>query len=155
MANAQVHVKSAHYTLRGTSPSHGRTDIAVRDTMVITDEPLERGGTNQGASPTETLFAALVGCTNNVSTRIAEHLGLKYEINEIVCEVEFDRRGVILEERIEVPFPKAKLTIDVITDATDEQIQTIKDKLQIYCPVAMVVRQSGTELTEEFKITRP
>ena len=61
MSNANIRVKSAFYTLRGTSPSHGRTDITTRDVNLTTDEPTERGGTNMGMSPTETLFAALVG----------------------------------------------------------------------------------------------
>ena len=79
---------------------------------------------------------------------------LTFEINEILCEVEFDRRGVLLDERVEVPFPNAKLIIDVNTDATDEQLEQIRQRLPMYCPVSMVIRQSGTNIVEEWKVTR-
>lgn len=154
MANVNVKVKSAKYVLRGVTPSHGRTDITTRDVSAITDEPVERGGTNKGMSPTETLFAALVGCTNNIATRIAHSMKLTFDINEIVCEVEFDRRGVLLDERVEVPFPNAKLIIDVNTNASDEQLEQIREKLPMYCPVSMVIRQSGTNIVEEWKVTK-
>ncbi|MGI9521957.1 MAG: OsmC family protein [Hyphomicrobiaceae bacterium] len=154
MSKPNIKVKSALYRLRGTSPSHGRTDITTRDVALTTDEPKERGGTNTGMSPTETLFAALVGCTNNISTKIAHAMDLTFTINEIICEVEFDRRGVLLDERVEVPFPNAKLVIDVNTNATDEQLEAIRQKLPQYCPVSMVIRQAGTNLSEEWKVTR-
>ena len=49
MADAKIQVKSAKYTMVGEAVSHSRTDISVRDVKVITDEPLERDGTNVGA----------------------------------------------------------------------------------------------------------
>ena len=50
MADAKVQVKSAKYRLVGEAVSHSRTDISVRDLKVITDEPLERNGTNMGVT---------------------------------------------------------------------------------------------------------
>jgi uncharacterized OsmC-like protein len=48
-------------------PTHSRTEVSTRDVRTIIDEPLEREGTNMGPSPTETLVAALIGCTNVIS----------------------------------------------------------------------------------------
>ncbi len=154
MSNANIKVKSAIYHLRGVSPTSGRTDITTRDVSTMTDEPTERGGTNLAPSPTETLMAALIGCTNNIATKIAHSMDLEFSINEILCEAEFDRRGVLLDERVEVPFPTVKLTIDVNTNATDDQLDTIREKLPRFCPVSMVMRQSGTNVIEEWKVTR-
>ena len=154
MSNANIKVKSAVYHLRGISPSHGRTDISTRDVATTTDEPTERGGTNTAPSPTETLMAALIGCTNNIVTKIAHSMNLTFSVNEILCEAEFDRRGVLLDERVEVPFPTVKLLIDVNTNATDEQLETIRERLPQYCPVSMVMRQSGTNIIEEWKVSR-
>lgn len=154
MSNANIKVKSAIYHLRGTAPSPGRTDITTRDVATVTDEPTERGGTNSAPSPTETLMAALIGCTNNIVTKIAKSMDLTFSVNEILCEAEFDRRGVLLDERVEVPFPTVKLTLDVNTNATDEQLDTIREKLPRFCPVSMVMRQSGTNVIEEWKVTR-
>ncbi|MBI4203903.1 MAG: OsmC family peroxiredoxin, partial [Betaproteobacteria bacterium] len=41
--------------LNGSSASHSRTDVSARDVRTTIDEPAERGGTNQGLTPTETL----------------------------------------------------------------------------------------------------
>ena len=62
--------------LHGNSRSHARTDISVRDVETTTDEPEQRGGTNMGLSPVETLMAALIGCTNVISHKIAARDGV-------------------------------------------------------------------------------
>ena len=152
MSNAQVHVKKAVYHLVGESVSHARTDISVRDVKATTDEPLERGGTNTAPSPTETMMAALIGCTNNVATRIAHHKELNFEIQTIECDVEFDRRGVILAEEISVPFPNITLTINVKTDATPAQLAEVQDLLPIYCPVSKVFREAGSNVVEKWNV---
>src|SRR5688500_20262626 len=46
--------------LQGRCTSHSRTDVTVRDRSMVIDEPLERGGTNHGFTPTETLMASLI-----------------------------------------------------------------------------------------------
>ena len=63
--------------LEGASKSHARTDILARDVESVIDEPVARGGTNLGLTPTETLVAALIGCTNVISHRIIEKMGFK------------------------------------------------------------------------------
>ena len=50
--------------VEGSSKSHARTDILTRDVESVIDEPTIRGGTNLGLTPTETLMASLIGCTN-------------------------------------------------------------------------------------------
>jgi len=53
-----------------------------------------------------------------------------------------------------VPFPTVKLIIDVNTNATAEQLDAIREKLPQFCPVSMVMRQSGTNIIEESKVTQ-
>jgi len=53
-----------------------------------------------------------------------------------------------------VPFPTVKLVLDVNTNASDEQLEIIREKLPRFCPVSMVMRQSGTHIIEEWKVTR-
>ena len=88
--------------MSATSTSHSRTDVAVRDLNVVIDEPEARGGTNQGASPTETLGVALAGCINVISHKVAESLDV--DLGEMTIDVatQFDRRGVMLEDEIDI-----------------------------------------------------
>lgn len=134
--------------MTGNAVSHARTDIAVRDITGIIDEPAARGGTNMGLTPTETLVAALVGCTNVISQRLAHREGVRFGEMKIDAKARFDRRGASLEEEVEVPFPLIDLRIEVQTDATPEQLETIKTDLGKFCPIAKVIRAAGSEITE-------
>jgi len=141
--------------LEGRGTSHSRTDVSVRDVIAVIDEPVERGGTNQGLSPTETLMAALVGCTNVITHKIAHKNGIDLHALSIRLEAEFDRRGVTLAEEVPVPFPEVTMHIDVTTPATDAQMETLKRELAMFCPLAKVIRASGTELREVWQVMRP
>ncbi|MCH8076122.1 MAG: OsmC family protein [SAR324 cluster bacterium] len=139
--------------LEGHAASHARTDISVRDLEVVIDEPEARGGTNQGPSPTETLMAALIGCTNVITHKIAHKHGIEIKSLDVRVETQFDRRGVSLEEEIAVPFPEIKLIVDLTTDASPEAVEMVKTELAKFCPVSKVLRQSGTVITEEWNVT--
>lgn len=93
--------------VHGACPTHSRTDISTRDVTSVIDEPKERGGTNMGPSPTETLMAALIACTNVISHKCAATHGIVFKSMSIDAEAQFDRRGVQLIEAVEVPFPKS------------------------------------------------
>lgn len=138
--------------MEGLAQSHSRTDVGIRGLTKIIDEPVERGGTNLGMSPTETFAAALIGCTNVISHKIAHKNGVEFKAMKIRLEADFDRRGVTLVENVDVPFPAMTLFIDVTTDATQEQIDQIRHELAMYCPIAKVVRASGTQLNEVWNI---
>lgn len=139
----------------GESKSHSRTDVSIRGLTTIIDEPIEREGTNLGMTPTETFAAALVGCTNVISHKIAHKNGIEFQAMKIRLEADFDRRGVTLAEDVAVPFPSMTLHIDVTTVADEAQIAQLQQELAMFCPIAKVIRMSGTELKEVWTVTRP
>jgi uncharacterized OsmC-like protein len=141
--------------LHGTCASHARTDVSVRDQQITIDEPEVRGGTNQGPAPTETLLAALIGCTNVITHKIAAKNGVRIDALSVDVEAAFDRRGVTLVEEVAVPFPDITMRIDITTDAEESAIDTLKSDLAKFCPVSKVIRQSGTNLNEVWTIIRP
>ena len=141
--------------MQGRAVSHSRTDVSVRDLRTVIDEPVERGGTNQGPSPTETFVAALVGCTSVISHKIAHKNGIALHGMAIAVEAEFDRRGVTLAEDVAVPFPAMTLTIDVRSDASAGQIEQLQRELAMFCPIAKLIRASGTVLTEVWNVRPP
>ncbi len=133
--------------------SHARTDISVRDVTGIIDEPEARGGTNQGLTPTETLMASLIGCTNVITQRIAHNMDVEIGSMEIGLTAQFDRRGVMLAEDVEQPFSDIVMNIDVTTNATPEQMDAIRADLQKFCPIAKVIRNSGITITENWNVS--
>lgn len=139
--------------MTGQAQSHARTNIAVRDVSSVIDEPEARGGTNQGLTPTETMVASLVGCTNVITQRIAHGMDVKIADLKIDAAAKFDRRGVALEEEIEVPFPTITLNIAIQSDASADQLQAIQADLQKFCPIAKVIRNSGTKIIENWTVS--
>tara|TARA_R110000787_G_scaffold123246_4_gene234206 strand:+ start:769 stop:1233 length:465 start_codon:yes stop_codon:yes gene_type:complete len=140
--------------MSATCPHHARSDISVRDVESVIDEPTERGGTNLGLTPTETMVAALIGCTNVITQRISEGYDLHIDGMEIDVEAEFDRRGVMLKEAVKVPFPRMTLNIHIKTPNDASDFDKVKEDLQKFCPIAMVIRESGTVIDENWTFTK-
>src|SRR6516165_1341769 len=140
--------------IHGNCPTHSRTEISVRDVRTVIDEPKEREGTNMGPTPTETMVAALIACTNVISHKCAKKHGVEFKAMTIDAESTLDRRGTQLLEEIEVPFPKIRLLIGVTTDASEAEMEKVKADLRRFCPISKVIRNSGTELEEVWNVTR-
>lgn len=141
--------------LEAACPSHARTEISVRDTGFTIDEPVERGGTNQGPSPTETLMSALAGCTNVIAHKCAAKHGVAFQDFHVDVLSKFDRRGVTLQEEIDVPFDNIEVRIEATTDADEGAIERVKNDLPRFCPVSKVLRQAGSTVTDIWTIKRP
>lgn len=73
----------------------------------------------------------------------------------IDAEASFDRRGTQLLEEIDVPFPKVRLVINVLTDAGDTVLERVKADLHRFCPVSKLIRRAGTQIEEVWNVTRP
>lgn len=139
----------------GDCASHSRTDISVRDTGSVIDEPEARGGTNAGPSPTETMVASLIGCTNVITHKCAAAHNVKIEAMSIDVDAQFDRRGVTLAEEINLPFPEMTLKVNLTTTADEASIEKVKTDLARFCPISKVLRQAGTIIHENWTIIRP
>jgi len=137
-------------TITGDSPSHSLSNCSIRDVDFAIDEPIERGGTNLGPSPTETAVAALIGCTNVIANKCAEKLGIDIGHLYIEATYSLDRRGVMLQEEIDVPFPKIVLNIIASGSATDAELQNVSKELNKYCAISKVFRAAGTEIEENW-----
>ncbi|MEL6516239.1 MAG: OsmC family protein [Pseudomonadota bacterium] len=133
--------------LSGKATSHARSEVHVRDVVGVIDEPIERGGTNEGLSPTETTFSALMGCTNVIGNKCADKLGVDIGHLSFDMEVDFDRRGVLMMEELDVPFPAIRMTVTADGSATQEELDRVGAETDKYCPIAKLFSNSGTELT--------
>jgi len=156
MTNIKIKPKTfVRARLSGVAESHSLTLLKTRDLVDVSDEPVARGGTNEGLAPTEFFLAALVACSNVVSHKIAKQNGIKLESMEISLDAGFNRLGVTLQEEIDLPFPDIKLRIEATTDASEEQLEILKRDLPRFCPVSKMIEQAGTTIETEWVITRP
>lgn len=131
----------------GEGKSHSRADIQVRDLVAIVDEPVERGGTNEGPSPTEMAYAALIGCTNVIGQKCADKLGIDVGHLSFAMEVDFDRRGVLLMEEVDVPFKAVRISVTADGPATEDELAQVARETEKYCAISKLYQNSGTDLT--------
>lgn len=135
------------YRATAACPTHARTEIPVRDLNVVIDEPTERGGTNLGPSPTEAAMTALIGCTNVIGHKNAHRLGIDLGEVTIDANCQFDRRGVLMQEEIDVPFPEVTLTVNCSCPANQEDLNLVGQETAKYCAIAKLFEAAGTKLT--------
>ena len=135
------------YRAKASCPTHARTEIPVRDLHVVIDEPTERGGTNLGPTPTEAAMTALIACTNVIGHKNAKRLGIDLGEINIDANCKFDRRGVLMEEEIDVPFPEVTLTVNCTTPASQEELDLVGVETAKYCAIAKLFEAAGTDLT--------
>ncbi|MEL7126346.1 MAG: OsmC family protein [Pseudomonadota bacterium] len=135
------------YRTTAACPTHARTEIPVRDLNVVIDEPLERGGTNLGPSPTEAAMTALIACTNVIGHKNAHRLGIDLGTVTIDATCKFDRRGVLMEEEIDLPFPEITLTVNCDSPASQDEISQVGAETAKYCAIAKLFEAAGTDLT--------
>lgn len=135
------------YRTKAACPTHARTEIPIRDLQVIIDEPEERGGTNLGATPTEMALSALIACTNVIGHKNAKRLGIDLGEISIDANCQFDRRGVLMEEEIDIPFPSITLTVNCDTPASQEELDLVGSETAKYCAIAKLFEGAGTDLT--------
>ena len=133
-----------------TCPSHSLARVTVRDLTFAIDEPVERGGTNEGPTPTDTALAALIGCTNVIGHKCASTLGLEIGELEISAVCTFDRRGVTLAEEIDVPFERIDLKVRTGAPVSRDDLDRLAAEVTKFCPLSKLFRQAGTVIDEEW-----
>lgn len=133
--------------LAGRGTSHSRSETEVDGLTVVIDEPAARGGTGEGPSPTATAYSALIGCTNVIGNKCADKLGVDIGHLTFEMEVDFDRRGVLLMEEVDVPFKAIRLTVTSDGAASEAELEAVARETEKYCPISKLYEKSGTNLT--------
>ncbi len=139
-------------TLEGTGDSPTKTTVRSRDLSLTMDEPKDRGGTDLGMMPLETMMAGLIGCTNVVSHKIARANGIDIADMTVRAEVTVNSSGTRLVKEIDVPFPEVRLFIEFTTRADAEAVAVLKRDLRRYCAVSKVLQQAGSKVEEIWTI---
>ena len=81
-------------------------DVAIREHMVVADEPEENGGDDSGPSPQELLAASLASCTAITIEMYAKRK--RWEIGDVAVDVNYEpaQRGSPTKIRMVVSLPK-------------------------------------------------
>lgn len=103
-----------------------RTEIAIRDHHLIADEPVEKGGTDTGPTPSELMSAALAGCTSVTMRMYADRK--EWPVREITVSV---RHHSVNEKDRDDPDGRPRrvdlfdVTLTIDGDLTPEQTERL------------------------------
>jgi uncharacterized OsmC-like protein len=112
--------------------SHART----RDFDVIVDQPENMGSTNQGPRPSELLLAALAACHEVTYRLYADAMDIELKSVAVSVTGVSDARGFFnLEEGVAAGFSEVHGEIRIESDAPDEDIERLRQMVNLHCPV--------------------
>lgn len=125
-----------------------RCDVSVAGGhTIVTDEPEQRGGKNEGASPLAHLTAALASCQTVQIVKVAEAMRFNLGAIDIQAFTTTDRvAGVDGNDKV-MRFCAAELNIDIETDEPAERLERLKTLSEDRCPVGMLFSDAGYEPT--------
>jgi len=117
-------------------------EIELREHRLISDEPEESGGGDQGPTPTELLAASLASCTAITIEMYADRKG--WELGEVEVAADFT------EATADKP---AKFKVDIkspgrLTEEQRERILTIAHK----CPVHRALMGADVEIDDSLEL---
>lgn len=104
----------------------------------VIDEPVEAGGTGQGAIPGEVMTAALVGCQAMVCHLFFRKNRITPRSLEVVADTEGEANMATGE--IEQDF---HVTLKVDADLTDEQLDELVAFVDQMCMVGTMIKQNN------------
>lgn len=138
--------------LEGHCPTMSLTEVKVRGHSFVIDEPPYRHGTDVGPTPLETMLGALIGCTNVITRRVAHERGVPLVVGRIEVVGHLDHRGIDKEADVPVPFPLIELKVQVRTDASEEEIASLRSEIAQRCPMSVILRQAGSRIEETWTV---
>lgn len=111
--------------------------IDIRQHQLITDEPVELGGEDEGPSPQELLAASLASCTATTMEMYAKRKGWDIGPVEVSCEYAPAERGSPTHFNLVLRIP---------TGCTEEQVEKLR-LIAAKCPVHRIL--DGQAVFEE------
>ena len=129
-----------------------RCEIEMQGHQAVIDEPPERGGTDEGASPLLHFSAALASCQSVQVAKVAQSMRIEY--GDIRADATlFTGRGDGRDEgsRI-IRFTQAKMIISIQTNAPEKRIERLKQLAVDRCPVGALLEDAGVTPEIEWKV---
>lgn len=122
-----------------------RCDVEMEGHATVIDEPPERGGTNQGATPLLHFSAAFASCQTVQIAKVAESMRLKFGEIKIDATIDTGRDdGREAGARI-IRIVGAKLNVSIETNESEKKIERLKLLAVDRCPIGALLDDAGVE----------
>jgi putative redox protein len=113
-----------------------RSHVKTRDFEVIVDQPENMGSTDMGPRPSEYVLAALAACHEVTYRLYADALDIDLQDVAVSVTGKSDARGFFdLNEEVAAGFSEVVGTIEVVSDASDDDLERLRLAVNRHCPV--------------------
>ena len=112
-----------------------RSEATVRDFTLTSDEPTLLGGTDTAANPVEQLLASLGNCLAVGYAANAAIAGIEIEDMQITLEGDLDLHTFLGLKDENAGYESIRVKVDITSDATDDQLQALHEKVVGSSPV--------------------
>jgi len=103
------------------------------------------GGTSTLACSGDMLLEALAACAGVTMSAVATAIGVNLRGGVVNAEGDLDFRGTLgVSKEAPVGFQSIRLTFEVDSDATEEQLDTLQRLTERYCVVYQTLRQPAS-----------
>ncbi len=112
-----------------------------RNHSIVLDLPEAKGGNNNGATALELCVMSLSGCVATIFALVANKMRISFD--KLVVDV-------TAEQKDNAPtITHANVVLSIKTEATPEKIEKCYDLTESTCPVGVLFKQAGIEITHE------
>jgi uncharacterized OsmC-like protein len=132
---------------------HAKSVVTVKGghTMIV-DEPKRLGGSDEGPSPTGYLVSSLAGCTAVILERVMKDSKFEVESLKVKSTIVYSPRGIAGQEGYHSNPSEAISEIWLKTNATADQMESVKSDYFRRCPVYNLFKASGCQMTDNWHV---
>ena len=113
-----------------------RSEVKTRDFKLVLDQPENMGSTDQGPRPSEMLLAALAACHEVTYRLYADAMDIHLEDIAVSVTGVSDARGFFdVDDAVDAGFSEVFGEINIVSDASDEDIERLRQTVNRHCPV--------------------
>jgi putative redox protein len=115
-----------------------------RNHSVVIDLPEEKGGVNSGATALELTVMGLSGCIGTIFAMVAQKMRIEFEHLEVILDAQQKNDAPTVTD--------VHFVLEIKTNEKLEKIQKCLDTTIGTCPVGVLFKQAGVNITNEIKI---
>ena len=136
-------VVKASRSIELTCAAGVKCEISAAGHAVISDEPVERGGGDEGPSPLVYFTASLAACQTVQIVKVAEAMRFNHGAIHVKASTTTDRLEGAHDKNIILRFSEAEMIIDIETDESEQKLERLKLLSEDRCPVGSLLEAGG------------
>lgn len=123
--------------------------VSGSDHTILTDAYPAFGGKDEHPSPLAFTLASLSSCNQVTASIVARELGITVDHVKFDVVADFNPTTMTTgtHREGETTFQNLRITAEIATDATDEQLETLHRETERRCPVSELFRLAGVGIT--------